>query len=73
VDFPGPAALWPDNYDLERFGFGVPPLDKAPLYQLAFEIAVLEMDEPVDFPFVLPSSNDLVMVDNYGHYKLLLG
>ena len=48
-------------------------LDYLVLYQWAFEIVVLEMDESADFPFVLPSSNDLVMVDNYSHYKFLLG
>jgi hypothetical protein len=72
VDFPGPATLWPDDYDLERFGFGVPPLEKAPLYQRAFEIAVLEMDELEDFAFVLDSPNDLVMVNNYSQFQLLL-
>jgi hypothetical protein len=68
VDLPGPAALWPDGYDLEKFGFGLPPLEKAPLYQRAFEIAMLELDEPEDFSFLLHSSNDLVMIDSFSNY-----
>ena len=63
MDFPGPAALWPDNYDYEMFGFGLPDLKKAPLYQRAFEIAVLEPEEPADFLLLLPNSNELVMMD----------
>ena len=54
INFPGPAALWPDNYDYERFGFGLPSLEKAPLYQRAFEIAVLEQEEPEDFSLCYP-------------------
>ena len=63
MDFPGPAALWLDNYDYEMFGFGLPDLKKAPLYQWAFEIAVLEPEEPADFLLLLPNSNELVMMD----------
>ena len=72
MDLPGPAALWPDDYDLERFGFEIPPLEKAPLYQRAFEIAVYEVDQPADFVLVQSSSDDLVMVDGYEYYKRLL-
>ena len=38
-------------------------MEKAPLYQRAFEIAVLEQEEPEDFSLLLPSSNDLVMME----------
>jgi hypothetical protein len=72
VDLPGSAALWPDDYDLERFGFGIPPLEKAPLYQRAFEIAILEVAQPADFVLVQSSSNDLVMVEGYEYYTRLL-
>ena len=47
------------------YGFGLPPLEKAPLYQRAFEIAMLELDEPEDFSFLLNSSSDLVMIDSF--------
>ena len=63
MDFPGPAALWPDNYDYKMFGFGLPDLKKAPLYQQAFEITVLEPGELADFSLLLLSSNELVMMD----------
>jgi hypothetical protein len=38
-------------------------LKKAPLYQRAFDIAILEPEEPADFSLLLPSSNELVMMD----------
>ena len=63
VDFPGLANLWPDNYNYERFGFGLSLMEKAPLYQRAFEIAILELDELADFSLLLPSSNKLIMID----------
>jgi hypothetical protein len=63
INFPGRAVLWRDNYDYERFGFGLPSLEKAPLYQQAFEIAVLEQEELEDFSLLLPSSNNLVMME----------
>ena len=62
VDFPSPADLWPDNYDYERFGFGLPPMKKAPLYQQAFKITILKLEEPADFSLLLPSSNQLIMI-----------
>ena len=30
IDLPGPAAFWPDNYDLELFGFGLPLSTRPP-------------------------------------------
>jgi hypothetical protein len=63
VDLPGPAAFWPDDYDLESFGFGLPPLAKAPLYLRAWEIATMEAEEPEDFPLLLPSNEELVMTE----------
>ena len=62
IDLPGPAAFWPDDYDLESFGFGLPPLAKAPLYLRAWEIATMVADDPEDFPLLLPSNEELVMV-----------
>jgi hypothetical protein len=38
-------------------------MEKAPLYQRAFEIAILELEEPADFSLLLPSSNELIMID----------
>jgi hypothetical protein len=35
---------------------------KSPLYRRAFEIAVLEKGEPEDFALLLPSSEELVMM-----------
>jgi hypothetical protein len=63
IDLPGPAALWPDDYDLESFGFGLPPLEKAPLYLRAWEIATMVDEEPADFALLLPSNEELVMMD----------
>jgi hypothetical protein len=66
VDLLGPAAFWPDDYDLESFGFGLPPLDKAPQYLRAWEIAMMEAKEPQDFPLLLPSNEELVMREMSG-------
>ena len=33
------------------------------LYQRAFEIAILELEELADFSLLLPSSNKLIMID----------
>jgi hypothetical protein len=63
VDLPGPAAFWPDDYDLESFGFGLPPLDKAPFYVRAWEIVTMEAEEPQDFALLLPSNEELVMTE----------
>ena len=38
-------------------------MEIAPLYQRAFEIAILELEEPADFSLLLPSSNELVMMN----------
>jgi hypothetical protein len=38
-------------------------MEKAPLYQRAFKIAVLELEKPEDFSLLLPSSNELIMMD----------
>jgi hypothetical protein len=38
-------------------------MEKAPLYQRAFEIAILELEELADFSLLLPSSNKLIMID----------
>jgi hypothetical protein len=62
VDLPGPAAFWPDDYDLESFGFGLPPLDKAPLYLRAWEIAIMEDKEPQDFGLLAARDDELVMM-----------
>ena len=66
IDLLGPAALWPDNYNLESFGFSFPSLNKAPLYMRAFQIATLEPKEPKDFPLLFPSNEKLIMMDCKG-------
>jgi hypothetical protein len=66
INLPGPTAFWPDNYDLESFGFGLPPLNKAPLYLRALQIATIEPKEPKDFPLLLLSNKELVMMDCEG-------
>ena len=71
IDLPGPAALWPDDYNLESFGFALPPLNKAPLYMRAFQIATLKPKEPEDFPLLLPSNEELVMTDSEGVKHLI--
>jgi hypothetical protein len=38
-------------------------LQQAPLYQQAFEITLLEPEEPADFSLLLPSSNELIMME----------
>jgi hypothetical protein len=63
IDLPGPAAFWPDDYDIESSGFGLPPHSKASLYQRAFEIATMEEEEPKDFGLLVPSNEELVMMD----------
>ena len=63
VDLPGPAAFWPDDYNLELFGFGLPPFEKAPLYLRAWEIATMEAKEPQDFGLLVPSNEELVMIE----------
>jgi hypothetical protein len=69
VDLPGPAAFWPDDYDFELFGFGIPPPEKAPLYLRAWEIATMVAEEPDDFPLLLPCNDELVMMELVGAAK----
>ena len=70
MDLPGPAAFWPDDYDLESFGFGLPPLEKAPLYLRAWEIVTMEAKEPKDFDLLVPSNEELVMMELGGAARL---
>ena len=51
---------------LESFGFGLPPLNKALLYLRALQIATIEPKEPKDFPLLLPSDEELVVMDCEG-------
>jgi len=52
----------------------LPPLKKGPQYRRAFEIAVLEKGEPEDFALLLPSSEELVMMEEGdGATKLVQG
>ena len=63
MDLLGPAAFWPDDYDLESFGFSLPPLDKALFYLRAWEIITMEAEESQDFTLLLPSIEKLVMTE----------
>ena len=69
MDLLGPAAFWPDNYDFESFGFDVPPSEKAPLYLWAWEIVTMVAEELQDFPLLLPSNDELVMMGLVGAAK----
>jgi hypothetical protein len=43
-----------------------PPLDKAPLYLWAWEITIMEAEEPQDFELLVPSNEELVMMGLVG-------
>ena len=68
TEFPGPAELWPDDYDLIKWGWVLPAseLARADDYQRAFEIAAFEVTEPDDFCLILPGGEQLVMMEKEG-------